>query len=209
MGGCSDGCRSPFPFCLTRMHGVRFHSNQSPARGFSAVAYFLGAVGVGEAQTHVTSSAVFSPLTLELYTLRLKHSLIVCKARRLFCRMFVDAWIDQLELLSWLRCHTLHHTCARSSPRVTLTVCLKSGVSSKSIEPLFQRWICSLSFYATGRTFSQPLGDNDDDDDDDEWSSLLSEYLNSHTHLLLSYLSLLSSILMQVWIRKSEPVEQF
>lgn len=52
-------------------------------------------------------------------------------------------------------------------------------------------------FFTTGRgTFSQPLGDNNDDDDDDEEdrSSLLSEYLNSHTHLLLtlSYLFLLS-----------------
>lgn len=100
-------------------------------RGFSAVAEFVGAVGVGEAQTHVTSSAVFSPLTLELYTLHLRHSLIICKVRRLFCRMFVDAWIDQLALLSWSRCHTLHHTHARSSPRVTLTVCLKSGVGDQ------------------------------------------------------------------------------
>lgn len=35
----------------------------------SAAAQVLGAVGAGEAQTHVTSSALFSPLTLELYTL--------------------------------------------------------------------------------------------------------------------------------------------
>lgn len=132
MGGCSDGCRSPFPlFCLTGMHDVRFHSHQSPAGGFSAVTSFLGASGVGEAQTHTTSSAVFSPLTLELYTLRLKHSFIVCKARRLCCRVFVDSWIDQLELPSWSRCHTLHHARACPSSRVTLTVCLKSGVGDQ------------------------------------------------------------------------------
>lgn len=41
-------------------------------RGFGAVASVLGAVGAGEALTHVTSSAVFSPLTLERDTLHLK-----------------------------------------------------------------------------------------------------------------------------------------